>query len=80
MVYGFETTFDLGEIWATTKHQWVIACSLDASTAHSWSPAADLNLIDGRGIHVTPIRYGNDDSIDVEAVKQKETFVVLKPM
>ena len=49
MVYGFETTFSLGEGWETSPHQWLLSCDLDTTRAYSWSPVLDLNLLDGEG-------------------------------
>jgi hypothetical protein len=83
MVYGFETSFDLratsgNDIWETATHEWVVTCVLDPLTAHAWSPTAELNLIDGRGIRVTPIR-SSSDSLKADPSK-REAFVVLKPL
>lgn len=82
MVYGFETSFDLkatfGETWTATTHEWVVACSLDALAAYPWSPSTELNLVDGHGIHVIPIRSAS--SPPSKDISNRETFVVLKPL
>ena len=82
MVYGFETSFDLkatfGDTWTATTHEWVVTCSLDTLAAHTWSPSTELNLVDGHGIHVMPIRSASSSSS--KDISKRETFVVLKPL
>ena len=89
MVYGFETTFSLGDGWATCPHRWLFSANLAPNQApHAWSPAMELNLLDGRGIHVPQLGGsggvgGGSSSRSggaASGVEAKETFVVLKPL
>ena len=94
MVYGFETTFSLGDGWATCPHRWLFSADLAPNQApHAWSPAMELNLLDGRGIHVPQLlpggggfggNIGSSSSSSgggvASGVAAKETFVVLKPL
>mmetsp|Transcript_12334 Transcript_12334/g.26633 ORF Transcript_12334/g.26633 Transcript_12334/m.26633 type:complete len:514 (+) Transcript_12334:286-1827(+) len=71
MVYGFETGFDLGENWQQAKHEYDLNVDLDPRTC-SFKPDSNLNLIDGRGVDIAPVKPGADIP--------RETFVVLRPL
>lgn len=87
MVYGFETTFSLGDGWSASPHRWLLSTDLAPTQTRAWSPASDLNLMDGRGIYVPQLQpggggntEGSNSSSGAAGVAAKETFVVLKPL
>lgn len=84
MVYGNRTTFMVGDgaILGQRHPRWNLTLGDGKeSAACSWSPATDLNLLDGRGIYAPAALDKNPDpSTSKSARKERETYVLIKPI
>jgi hypothetical protein len=81
MVYGNSTSFFLGLEEISQRHpRWNLTLgSGGESTVCSWSPASDMNLLDGRGIFAPPALDQSTSRVQGVA-KEREMFVLIKPI
>ena len=90
MVYGSTTTFrvvqfntDEAEFAGRGHPQWRLMLGDGRDSGNcSWSPATDMNLIDGRGIFAPPSLDQTPSSTNqaTSVAKDREMFVLIKPI